>query len=569
VPAAATAADEPMSRSSASNVPPPVAATAVPPDAVTDPAAARALVDALRRRLQARHGEVPLIETHISWVLLAGEHAYKLKKPLALDFLDFSTLARRRAACADELRLNRRLAPSVYLGVVPIRAGPRGPSLHGRGPVVEVAVKMRRFAPRALASERLADGRLTAADLAGFGQALAAFHARAAAAPPGSDWGSAERVRAAALQAAAGLRAQLGPASGAPLHDWLCAQAARLQAHWQARRAGARVREGHGDLHLDNLVWMDEALIAFDCLEFDPALRWIDVASDAGFLLMDLMARGRADLGFAFLDAWLEYGGDHDAIQGLRFQLVYRATVRALVTALRGGPAPGAPGQAAYVALARCLMTPTPPGLLITHGLPASGKSWLARELLQRAGAIRLRSDVERKRLAGLAPLADSRAAGDLYTRAGTAATYEHLAERAGTILEAGWPVIVDAAFLRRGERERFAALAAAAGARFAILDCQAPMAVLRTRIAARRARADDASEADESVLALLAARQEPLTAAERAQAIVVRTDAAVDLDAIVSAWLGARARPHAAEAQPSPAVPLPRSSRSARVRKS
>jgi aminoglycoside phosphotransferase family enzyme/predicted kinase len=543
VPAAATAADEPMSRSSASNVPPPVAATAVPPDAVTDPAAARALVDALLRRLQARHGEVPLIETHISWVLLAGEHAYKLKKPLALDFLDFSTLARRRAACADELRLNRRLAPSVYLGVVPIRAGPRGPSLHGRGPVVEVAVKMRRFAPRALASERLADGRLTAADLAGFGQRLAAFHARAAAAPPGSDWGSAERVRAVALQAAAGLTAQLGPASGAPLHDWLCAQAARLQAHWQARQAGARVREGHGDLHLDNLVWMDEALIAFDCLEFDPALRWIDVASDAGFLLMDLMARGRADLGFAFLDAWLEHGGDHDAIQGLRFQLVYRATVRALVTALRGGPAPGAPGHAAYVAL--------------------------ARGLLQRAGAIRLRSDVERKRLAGLAPLADSRAAGDLYTRAGTAATYEHLAERASAILEAGWPVIVDAAFLRRGERERFAALAAAAGARFAILDCQAPMAVLRTRIAARRARADDASEADESVLALLAARQEPLTAAERAQAIVVRTDAAVDLDAIVSAWLGARARPHAAEGQPSPAAPLPRSSRSARVRKS
>lgn len=509
----------------------------------TDPRAAQALVEALRRHLQARHGEVPLIETHISWVLLAGAHAYKLKKPLRLDFLDFSTLARRRTACADELRLNRRLAPSVYLGVVPIRAGPRGPSLHGRGPVVEVAVKMRRFAPRALASERLADGRLTAADLAAFGQALAAFHARAAVTPAGSDWGSAGRVRAAALQAAAGLAAQIGPALGAPLHDWLEAQAGLLQAHWRARRAGARVREGHGDLHLDNLVWMDEALIAFDCLEFDPALRWIDVASDAGFLLMDLMARGRADLGFAFLDAWLEYGGDHDAIQGLRFQLVYRATVRALVTALRGGPAAGAPGHAAYVALARRLMAPTRPALLITHGLPASGKSWLARELLQRAGAIRLRSDVERKRLAGLAPLADSRASdasGDLYTASSTAATYGHLAARARAILAAGWPVIVDAAFLRRDERERFAALAAAAGARFSILDCQAPMAVLRTRIAARRARADDASEADESVLELLAARQEPLTEAERARAIRVRSDETVDLDSVQDAWLGA-----------------------------
>ncbi|MCZ2438548.1 MAG: AAA family ATPase [Burkholderiales bacterium] len=517
------------------------------PDAPTDPAASLALVHALRRRLQARHGEVALIETHISWVLLAGAHAFKLKKPLRLDFLDFSTLARRRAACADELRLNRRLAPAIYLGLAPIRAGARGPSLYGRGPVVEWAVKMRRFAPRALASERLADGRLAADDLARFGRRLAAFHARAAVAPPGSDWGSAERVRSAALQAAASLSARIGEARGATLHEWLDAQARRLHAHWRVRQDGARVREGHGDLHLDNLVWTDDALVAFDCLEFDPALRWIDVMSDAGFLLMDLMARGRADLGFAFLDAWLEHGGDHGGLVGLRFHLVYRATVRALVTALRGSAAPGAPDLEAYLSLAQALMTPARPALLITHGLPASGKSWLARELLQRAQAIRLRSDVERKRLAGLAPLADSRAAGDLYTAASTQATYEHLATRARAILAAGWPVIVDAAFLRREERTRFARLAAEAGARFAILDCRAPMAVLRARIAARRARADDASEADESVLVRLAALQEPLAEAESQSTIRVRTDAAIDLDAVLDAWLGPGARPSSA----------------------
>ncbi|HNU10296.1 MAG TPA: AAA family ATPase [Rubrivivax sp.] len=512
-------------------------------DPPTDPAAATALVHALRQRLQARHGEVPLIETHISWVLLAGEHAYKLKKPLQLDFLDFSTLARRRRACADELRLNRRLAPDVYLGVVPIRAGARGPSFHGRGPVVEVAVKMRRFPARALASELLVDGRLDARLLARFGQRLAAFHDRAAKAAAGSRYGSPAQVVEDTMRALDGLAAQLGESSCVALRAWLQAQAQVLDARWRERQAAGRVREGHGDLHLDNVVMIDGELTGFDCLEFDPALRWIDVASDAGFLLMDLLARGRTDLGFSFLDAWLEHGGDHDGLDVLRFYLVYRAVVRALVTALRGAPAAGAPSSSAYVALAQRMSQGTQPALLITHGLPASGKSWLAGALLQRAGAIRLRSDVERKRLAGLAPLADSRATGDLYTASATDATYVHLATLARRILAAGWPVIVDAAFLKRTQREAFGALAAELGARFAILDCQAPMPVLQQRIAERLARGDDASEADASVLALLASRQESIAQDERAHTITVRSDEKVDIDAVTAAWLGRPAR--------------------------
>jgi len=511
-----------------------------PSDHPTDPAAAAARMAALRRRLQARHGEVPLIETHISWVLLAGDHAYKLKKPVRLPFLDFSTLAQRRRCCAEELRLNRRLAPGLYLGVVPVHEGVRGPSLHGRGPVVEVAVRMRRFAPRALASERLADGRLGAAELAQFGRRLAGFHARAAVAPAGSPWGSPERVRDDALQAVDRLAAHIGPATCAPLRAWFLAQAALLAPRWQARQATGRVREGHGDLHLDNVVMLADGLTAFDGLEFDPALRWIDVVNDAGFLLMDLLAHGRGDLGFAFLDGWLEAGGDHDGLDLLRFYLVYRAVVRALVTALRGRPAAGAPTADAYLALARCLTEPPAPSLLITHGLPASGKSALTQALLQQAGAIRLRSDVERKRLAGLTALADSRAAAvgrDLYTAASTEATYAHLAARTQALLAAGWPVIVDAAFLRRSQREAFRTLAAEAGVRFAILDCQAPMAVLQQRIAERRARGNDASEADQSVLALLAAKQEPLTDHERAHAIGLRTDQTVDLAGVISRW--------------------------------
>lgn len=541
---------------------------ASPDNTPTDPAAAAERVAALRRRLQVRHGEVPLIETHISWVLLAGEHAYKLKKPVRFGFLDFSTPALRQHCCAEEVRLNRRLAPALYLGVVPVHEGRGGPSLHGRGPVVDHAVKMYRMAPHSLASERLAQGRLTVPDLKRFGTRLAAFHAHAAVAPADSGHGNPARIRDDALQAVDRLATLAEPAACARLRPWFERQAAALAPRWQARLTAGRVREGHGDLHLDNVVltsapgsglrpvrpprgasqvaaphWLEgDDITAFDCIEFDPALRWIDVVSDAGFLLMDLLARGRGDLGFAFLDAWLETSGDHDGLDVLRFYLVYRAVVRALVTTLRGGPAPGAPDAAAYLALAEGLIAPPAPALLITQGLPASGKTRLTQLLLQRAGAVRLRSDVERKRLAGLAPLADSRAArpdGDLYSETATEATYARLNTLARQALAAGWPVIVDAAFLRRDQREAFRALAARAGVRFALLDCQAPMAVLRQRIAERRARGDDASEADPSVLELLAARQQPLADDERAHAIAVRTDEAVDVDALVSAWQG------------------------------
>ena len=514
----------------------------ITPDTATDPAAAAERVAALRRRLQVRHGEVPLIETHISWVLLAGDHAYKLKKPVRFGFLDFSTPVLRRHFCAEEVRLNRRLAPALYLGVVPVHEGRGGPSLHGRGPVVDHAVKMHRMAPHSLASERLAQGRLTAQDLKRFGTRLAARHAQAAVAPADSGYGSPARIRDDALQAVDRLATLAEPAACARLRPWFERQAGALAPRWQARLAAGRVREGHGDLHLDNVVLQNHDITAFDCIEFDPALRWIDVVSDAGFLLMDLLAHGRGDLGFAFLDAWLEASGDHDGLAVLRFYLVYRAVVRALVTTLRGGPAPGAPDAAAYLALAEGLIARPAPALLITQGLPAAGKTRLTQLLLQRAGAVRLRSDVERKRLAGLAPLADSRAArpdGDLYAEAATEATYARLNALARQALTAGWPVIVDAAFLRRDQREAFRALAAGAGVRFAILDCQAPMAVLRQRIAERRARGDDASEADPSVLELLAARQQPLADDERAHAIAVRTDEAVDVDALLSAWRG------------------------------
>jgi predicted kinase len=287
------------------------------------------------------------------------------------------------------------------------------------------------------------------------------------------------------------------------------------------------VREGHGDLHLGNLIVWDGRLTAFDCIEFDPALRWIDVVDDMGFTVMDLWAHGRRDLAFGFLNDYMDASGEHRGLGVLRFHLVARALVRAWVAALR--PSVAGPD---YLALAQRLAAPGDARLLITHGLPGVGKSHVSSLLLARAGAVRLRSDVERRRLTD----PDER-----YGPQATERTFAYLAGMARIALRAGFPTIVDAAFLQRAERDRLRDLAAAAGVPFAILDCQAPMPTLRERVAARSARGDDPSEADLAVLDKLAALQQPLDADERAAAIGLDTSAplgAAQVDGLVDRWL-------------------------------
>ncbi|MFO1326546.1 MAG: AAA family ATPase [Rubrivivax sp.] len=503
------------------------------------------LVTALRRRLHAEQGDAELVETHISWVLLAGPHAYKLKKPVRFGFLDFSTPERRRHFCHEELRLNQRLAPQLYRGVVDVRLGPDGPAFDGDGPVVDSALWMHRMDPDALASVRLSQGRLTRAEVQQFGRRLAAFHAAAPAAPVDSPWGRPPRVRddaRHAIDALAPLLPRAEATACAALRDGLDAQAVALAPRLDARRRDGRVREGHGDLHLDNVLVLGDVVTAFDCIEFDEGLRWIDTMADLGFVWMDLQARARADLAQALLDAYLEVSGDADGLGLLRFFGAYRAVVRALVAALRAQAGIGAdgPAPATYLALAQRLVLPARPALALMHGLPGSGKSWLAGQLLERTGAVRLRSDVERKRLAGLGASASSRANGDLYGSAATDATYARLLALAGSALGDGWPVILDAAWLRRDQRDAARALAVRRQVPFTIFDCQAPMDLLRSRVRQRLAAGGDASEADDRVLDLLAVRAEPLGADERVHTQVVRTDAPVDPADLAARWLGA-----------------------------
>jgi len=475
---------------------------------------------------------VELVQTHISWVLLAGDFAYKIKKPVQLAFLDFSTLARRQVCCLDELRLNRRFAPDLYLDVLGIFNTPQDPQWGGPGPPIEYAVKMRRFDEAGRLDRVCARGELQSGHLSDLADTLVAFHAAAAMAPPASRFGSASEVMAPArdnfrdllrLLPEAGVAARLEA-----LQAWTEAQFQQLAALMEARKLAGRVRECHGDLHLANLVLIDQRVRMFDCIEFNEDLRWIDVASDIAFTYVDLLAHDQPGLADWWVDEVLSRSGDYEAARVLRFYAVYRALVRAKVAAIRTHQTQqtqqtqdGGSEALAYLALAERLVAPPPVRLVITHGLSGCGKTLASNALLQSdagASTLRLRSDVERKRLAGLASTARSGSALDagLYAANAHASTYGRLRVLAELLLRAGWSVIVDATFLKRADRVAFRALARDVGAPFSILAPQATPAQLRERIRARSALGHDASEATLEVLAQQMQTIEPLAADER-----------------------------------------------------
>ena len=347
-------------------------------------------------------GTVEWIETHISWLLLAGDYAYKFKKPLKLDFLDFSTLALRRAACEEELRINDRTAPDLYLGVVALVGSPAADMrllpLDEAPSNAEPAVRMRRFDQAALLSQALERQALTPAHIDALARHVAHFHGDAAVALSSQGWGTAQAVRApvqdclAALQRIAADAPDLAPLLG-PVAKWCEQQGAALAPVFAQRLDAGRVRECHGDLHLANLVLIDGAPQLFDAIEFNPALRWIDCMADIAFLAMDLEARGCADLAWRFLNAWLECTGDYAGLPVLDYYRVYRALVRARVAGLRLAQTTGdaragcLQEQRRYLELALRFTRPRPVVLWLAHGFSGSGKSTLCRALASAAAA--------------------------------------------------------------------------------------------------------------------------------------------------------------------------------------
>ena len=467
-------------------------------------------------------GQVQLVETHISWVLLTGVFAYKIKKPLDLGFLDFSTLALRQQACADEVRLNRRLAAELYLGVVAITGSADAPHINGQGSAIEYAVKMRQF-PSGATLDRLDErGELGTAQIDQIAARLARFHLEECErAPADSAWGEPEAIaRPVAENFQLLVERCNDPAESrrlAILRIWSDAEYVRLTPLMRERKRKGMVRECHGDLHLGNLAWVDGLIVIFDCIEFNPALRWIDVISEVAFCFMDLLHRRHSGLAIRFLNAWLETSGDYEGVALLRYYAVYRALVRAKVAALRADQSGGSDVLRAEASssllLAEQLTQNMPTQLWITHGLSGSGKTTLSQTLLQDYGMIRLRSDVERKRLAGLGTLEHSGAgvAQGLYTQEAGRRTYQHLSRLAERLLTTGWPVIVDAAFLERWQRDLFREVAQRRGLRLNILNLNADPSTLRERIKQRAAQGQDVSEADLRVLQHQIETEQPL----------------------------------------------------------
>lgn len=477
---------------------------------------------------------IELLETHISWILLVGAVAYKIKKPVDLGFVDFSTPERRAWFCEEELRLNRRLAPDLYLAVVPIHGPRQRARFHGGGPVIETALKMRRFPQEALLPAALARDAVPPAAFEALAGRLAAFHARSAVAGPSDPWGDPHHVCAPALANLAVLeRCGVDPSVLAPLRRWTEREAQRLTPLFRRRKADGRVREGHGDLHLGNMALLQGRIAVFDCLEFSPELRWIDAISDLAFAAMDLQHGGRPIEAHRLLARWLERSGDFEGLRLWSWYRVYRALVRAKVTALRLAQADLAEEESqrrrgelsSYLGWAQAVIRPQRPALVITHGISGSGKSHWASRLAQAPGWIQLRSDGERKRRFGLwgetggAEGLEAPPAATLYAPAVSAWLYEErLAGCAAAVLAAGLDVVVDATFLRRRDRQLFAQLARLSGATFVVLECDCSPGLARERVESRRQLGVDPSDADGFVIEGQLARLEPINEEERQQ---------------------------------------------------
>jgi hypothetical protein len=506
------------------------------------------LIPGLRRPRAYPHpveGAVGHIETHISHVLLAGDYAYKLKKELDLGFLDFSTLERRRFCCEEEVRLNRRLAPHVYLGVVPVTGSSESPRMGGEGEALEYAVMMRRFDQGGLLTSLPLEGDLPER----VAQRVAAFHQSIPAVGPEQPFGTPEAVLEPMRGNFAQIRSRLADRQLLerldPLEDWTLRRHSELEPVLARRRAEGFVRECHGDMHRGNIALDKGEVLIFDGIEFNPSLRWIDTMSELAFLIMDLEEAGERSQARRVLNRYLELTGDYAGLQVLDFYKVYRAMVRAKVIAIRlGQPDLGAEEAdrdrrelAGYLDLAAGYTRREPRVLLLTHGVSGSGKSRLSLTLRARLPLIHLRSDIERKRLFRMSEDTRTGAKGTgegIYTPDATRRTYARLRQLAGVVLDAGYSLLVDATFLDRAERQRFLGLARRHGVPGRLLDLRAPAPLLRERLKAREAAAKDPSEAGVGVLEHQLATQDPLSPEELRISLAVNTGSRRDTMALI-----------------------------------
>ncbi|WP_416467533.1 AAA family ATPase [Pseudomonas sp. LFS044] len=487
-----------------------------------------------------------LIETHISWVLLTGEYAYKIKKPMNFGFLDFTELGQREHFCNEELRLNQRLTEGLYLEVLPITGSAEAPQIAGEGAAIEYALKMRQFPQGQMLTTLQANGELDAGHIDQMARQIAEFHLQTPKVPAEQPFGSPESVMAPVEQNFEQIRPFLSDKADLQqldnLQAWARSSFERLEGLFAARKANGFTRECHGDIHLGNATVIDGKVVIFDCIEFNEPFRKTDVWADTAFLAMDLEDRGLKCLARRFVSQYLELTGDYEGLEVLNFYKAYRALVRAKI-ALFSMPANADGVQRAtslrtyrnYANLAESYSAIPSRLLAITHGVSAVGKSHVAMRLVEALGAVRVRSDVERKRLFGEQQQAE---AGQLqtgiYDQDASAATYQRLQQLAATILRAGFPVVLDATYLKQAQRQAAAEVASSTGVPLLILDCQAPEAVIASWLAQRQAQNTDPSDATLEVVKAQQASREPLDEVELQQSTRVDTQDASSMNQVI-----------------------------------
>ena len=489
-----------------------------------------------------------VIETHISWVLLTGEYAYKIKKPVNFGFLDFSTLEKRHLYCREELRLNRRLAPQLYLDVVSIHGSVAHPEFNSHAPVIEYAVKMQQFPQSTQLDRILEENGLDNLIMDKLADKVAHFHLLIDLAKDESDFGDLDHVRQPVLENFKHIRTSIDDIRISQqlnkLEQWSKQQLLELKGAINQRKIQGFVRECHGDMHLRNIALWNDEIIIFDCIEFNKNFYWIDVISDMAFLVMDLEDRHQDILAQHFLNQYLEITGDYEGLSLLRFYKVYRALVRAKVGALRIGQeqpdsqeyAQTYKGFIQYLELAERYIKPAIPCLLINHGISGSGKTFFSRRIMQKYPAIHVRSDVERKRLFRIAEGSDSTAAigEDLYRPEATQKTYARLLEIAKSLLMAGYSVLIDATNLKMQQRLPFIELAQSLRMSCFILDFHASIETLSRRVKQRSLEGKDMSDATLDIMQHQFTNYEPLSHDEQPFIIDIDTDSDINIDDIV-----------------------------------
>lgn len=509
-----------------------------------------------------------LIQTHISWILLTGPFAYKIKKAVNLGFLDFSTLEKRKYLCEEELRLNRRFSPDLYLEVVPITGNLDSPRVGGGGEVLEYAVKMREFPQTALLSSLAERNGILPVHVDQIAESLAEFHRNAArtddqqantgeGTPP---YGTFDAIAAPVRENFNQLRQYSSAFKESEklqwLERWSEEQLELLKPAFIRRLTDGFIRECHGDLHLGNIAVVDGEIRFFDCIEFNPAFRWIDTISELAFLLMDLEDYGYHRYAGRLLNRYLEQTFDYEGLGLLTFYKVYRAMVRVKVNAIRLaqiGASQIDPEQNKdldtdrqktqeacnrYLCLAEKSINARAPFFSIMHGVSGTGKSTVSAKLADEYGALRLRSDLERKRLHGMAGTdkTHSELNAGIYSGSATEKTYDRLAEISEYAISGGYPVIADATFLSRMKRHDFMAIAVRHQVPFIVFHCQASETTLVNRLKKRETMEGEASEAGVPVMRNQLENQNRLSVAEKHWTININTESEFNPETVLDA---------------------------------